>query len=71
MPILELHLLEGRSPEQKQDIAAALSETLVKAAECRIEQCIVLIHDVKTENYANAGVTAATRVKRGLPATTN
>jgi 4-oxalocrotonate tautomerase len=55
MPIVQIHLLEGRSKEVKQqlisEITAAVSRTLGNSP----ETIRVLLHDVASENWGVAG----------------
>ena len=56
MPIIEMHLLEGRSDEEKERACIALTDALVASLDVRREQVIVLIHDTLRANYSNGGV---------------
>ncbi|WML56707.1 2-hydroxymuconate tautomerase family protein [Neobacillus sp. PS2-9] len=55
MPIVQVHLLEGRPKEVKQqlisEITAAVSRTLGNSP----ETIRVLLHDVSSENWGVAG----------------
>ncbi|WP_404428543.1 2-hydroxymuconate tautomerase [Sutcliffiella horikoshii] len=59
MPITHIHLLEGRSIEQKQkliqNVTQAISHTLGTAP----EQVRVLIMEIPKENWGTGGVTKA------------
>lgn len=61
MPIIEFHLLEGRTVEQKRKLCEAVTETVVDVLGVRREQVRILIHNLPPENFAIAGVTAADR----------
>lgn len=56
MPIVQVHLLEGRSKEIKQrlisEITAAVSRTLGNSP----ETIRVLLHDVQSENWGVGGL---------------
>lgn len=56
MPIIEMHLLEGRSDEEKERACVALTDALVESLKVRRDQVIVLIHDTLRANYSNGGV---------------
>lgn len=56
MPIIEMHLLEGRSEEEKERACVALTDAAMGALGVRREQVIVLIHDTLRTNYSNGGV---------------
>lgn len=61
MPIVQVHLLEGRSKELKQqlitEITAAVSKTLGNSP----ESIRVLLHDVPQENWGVAGMPISNR----------
>lgn len=61
MPIVQIHLLEGRSKELKQqlisEITAAVSRTLGNSP----ETIRVLLHDVPHENWGVAGLPMSNR----------
>ena len=55
MPILEMHLLEGRSREQKQMAAKAVTEALAETLEVNPETVRILITEHAVENFYVAG----------------
>ncbi|WP_413300086.1 2-hydroxymuconate tautomerase [Bacillus sp. 1P10SD] len=61
MPIVQVHLLEGRSKELKQqlisEITAAVSRTLGNSP----ETIRVLLHDIPPENWGVAGLPMSNR----------
>ncbi|CAM5477415.1 tautomerase family protein [Eoetvoesiella caeni] len=59
MPIIEFHLMEGRSPEQKQKMCAAVTRSVVETLGVPPQQVRILIHTITPENFAVAGITAA------------
>lgn len=61
MPILEMHLLEGRSAERKRQAVAAVTEALVRTLEVRPDQVRILITEHPHEHFAVGGRTAAER----------
>lgn len=61
MPIIEIHLLEGRSTEQKRAVSAGVTDALVAALNVRREQVRILIHEVGPEDFSIAGETAGMR----------
>jgi 4-oxalocrotonate tautomerase len=64
MPIVQVHLLEGRSKELKQqlisEITAAVSRTLGNSP----ETIRVLLHDVPHENWGVAGLSMSKRQEK-------
>lgn len=55
MPIVRVTLLEGRTPEQKERLAAALTEAMVQEAGARREGVMVLFEDVAPAHWAIGG----------------
>lgn len=61
MPIIEMHLLAGRSVEKKRMAVAAITTALVDALEVRPDQVRVLITEHSEENFAVSGQTIGER----------
>ncbi|MFZ4535143.1 tautomerase family protein [Propionivibrio sp.] len=61
MPILEMHLLAGRSVEKKRKAVAAITKALVETLEVRPDQVRILITEHSDENFAVGGVTVGER----------
>jgi len=55
MPIVRVTILEGRTDEQKEKLAAALTEAMVAEAGARREGVMVLIEDVPPRHWAMGG----------------
>lgn len=55
MPIVEIHLLEGRDEETKAKIAQSVSEALSETADTPIENVKIIFHDMKPADYAIGG----------------
>ncbi|WP_028007379.1 tautomerase family protein [Solimonas flava] len=58
MPIIEFHLLEGRTVDQKRRLCDAVTKTVVDVLGVRREQVRILIHNLPPENFSVAGITA-------------
>jgi 4-oxalocrotonate tautomerase len=56
MPIIRVEMLEGRTPEQKRDLVAALTRETVEIAKCSKEAVQIVITEISREHWANAGV---------------
>jgi len=61
MPIIEMHLLEGRSVEKKRKAVAAITAALVESLEVPAETVRILITEHPAENFSVAGVTIGQR----------
>ncbi|WP_265943349.1 tautomerase family protein [Dechloromonas sp. A34] len=61
MPIIEMHLLEGRSVEKKRKAVAAITAALVESLEVKADTVRILITEHPVEHFAVAGVTVGQR----------
>lgn len=69
MPIIEMHLLQGRTVEQKRAVAEAVAEAVTRSLGVRPESIRLLITEHSSEEFSVAGVTAGAKAEReGLPA---
>jgi 4-oxalocrotonate tautomerase len=55
MPMVQITMLAGRTPDQKRKIAKRITDTLVEEAGARREGIIVAFHEVSNESYASGG----------------
>lgn len=58
MPLAQIHILEGRSEEQKRAVIEKVTQALVDAVGAPKETVRVVIYDVPKENWGIAGVSA-------------
>ena len=56
MPVIHVHMFEGRSVEQKRKLVTAMTEAVVKSIDAKPESVQILIHDMPKINVAVAGV---------------
>ena len=61
MPRLIVQQIEGRSVEQKRELARRLTDTVVAILGVEPETVTVFIEEVPPENFARAGVLALDR----------
>jgi len=59
MPVIHVEMWPGRTNAQKQDLAKAITEAVVKITNTTPEATIVIFSDVPKENWAQAGVLAS------------
>jgi 4-oxalocrotonate tautomerase len=59
MPIIRVEMWEGRTKEQKAELAKAITEAMVKIAKTTPEHTTVVFEDVPKENWAIGGVLAS------------
>ena len=55
MPIINIQFFEGRTVEQKRELAKAITEATVKTLKCSPDAVNIIMDDVKKENWATAG----------------
>lgn len=55
MPTYHIEMLEGRTPEQKQQLVAEITRVTVEVLGSAPESVDILITDVKRENWATGG----------------
>lgn len=61
MPIIEMHLMQGRSVEQKRAVAEAVAEAVTRTLGVGPEQVRLLITEHSSEEFSVGGVTAGRR----------
>ncbi len=59
MPLITVHMYEGRTVEQKRELVAALTEAIVRIAKTTPETTEVIINDVPRHNWGQAGKLAS------------
>ena len=55
MPVITVEWLEGRTPQQKRELADALTNAFVDIAKVKKEQVWIVFRDVKRSDWAMAG----------------
>ena len=55
VPAFHIEIFEGRSVEQKRQLAAALTGTTCKVPGVEPQSVDIVFHDVKPKNWATAG----------------
>lgn len=59
MPIVQIDFAEGRSVEQKRELAQKVTEAICETAKCPAESVVILIRDLPKTNIAKAGTLMA------------
>ncbi len=59
MPVVHIYMFDGRTQEQKNDIAKGVTEAISKTAEIPDSATTVIIHDTKRSDWAEGGVMAS------------
>ncbi|MCY1496637.1 4-oxalocrotonate tautomerase family enzyme [compost metagenome] len=64
MPIIEMHMVAGRTNEQKSRVAAAVTEAVCASLDCQPETVRILITEHGKEEFYVGGMTMAQRIAR-------
>ena len=68
MPIIEMHLMTGRSVEQKRNVARAVARAVQESLGVKPESIRILITEHGAEEFSVAGVTAGERNEQAAQA---
>ena len=60
MPVVHVEMWPGRTQEQKQELAKAITEAMVRIARVTPEGTIIIFDEVARENWAQGGELATT-----------
>jgi len=63
MPLVQITMLQGRTPEQKRKLAKRITDALVEEGGARREAIVVAFHEVSKESYATGGELMADKGK--------
>jgi 4-oxalocrotonate tautomerase len=55
MPTIRVEMFEGRTPEQKRALVAAITEACVRTIGASPESVDILLFDINKQNWATAG----------------
>lgn len=55
MPIVNIQMIEGRTPEQKENLIKDVTAAVVKNTGAPKEAVSIIISEMKKENYGHAG----------------
>ena len=59
MPQVHVHMLRGRTLEQKRRLIEELTRVMVDVAQADREQVAVVLHEVDAENWGRGGISMA------------
>jgi 4-oxalocrotonate tautomerase len=63
MPIVQIHLLSGRSPEKKARLLTAVTQAVVESLDVPPSSVRVILSEMPHEHFAIGGVPASRDVK--------
>lgn len=61
MPLIQMHILEGRSAEAKQRLIAEVTDAVSRSLDANPESIRVLLYELPRENWAVGGKSMAER----------
>ncbi len=61
MPIIRVDLMEGRTPEMKEQFISALCEATVKSLNVKPESVRIILYEIPKTHFSIAGKTVARR----------
>jgi 4-oxalocrotonate tautomerase len=64
MPIIEVHLVEGRTSEQKAAMAEAVTDAVVRSLGARADAVRILVTEHRPDGFYVAGQTMAQRAAK-------
>lgn len=63
MPIVQIHLLKGRSIDQKRALVERVTKAVSETVNAPLEAVEVIISEMERENFSRAGVLIADQKK--------
>ena len=67
MPTIRIDMFEGRTPEQKRALVAAITEACVKTIGASPESVDIVLFDIARQNWASGGVLWSDRAAAPKP----
>jgi 4-oxalocrotonate tautomerase len=61
MPIIQIHLLEGRSQEMKEDLVMKVTQAVCESLGTKEEQVRIILSEMQDQHYAIGGTTMAAK----------
>lgn len=55
MPIVSIELIEGRTVEQKREMAKKITDTITEVTGVAPDAVLIIFNEMKKENFAKAG----------------
>jgi 4-oxalocrotonate tautomerase len=68
MPIIEMHLMTGRTTDQKRRVMKAVAQAAAQALDVSVDTVRILITEHQLDEFSVAGVSAAERREANKPA---
>ncbi|MEN6430310.1 MAG: 4-oxalocrotonate tautomerase [Coriobacteriales bacterium] len=59
MPIVHIHMFEGRSVDQKRRLVESVTDAIVSSVDAKPDSVHIVIHDMARHDYGDGGVLAS------------
>ncbi len=59
MPIIQVHLFEGRTVDQKRKCAKEVTDAIVRTLSCPVDHVRIVFEDMKKTDFSVGGVLVA------------
>lgn len=59
MPIIQVHMIEGRTVDQKRALVAGVTDAVVKSLNVKPDDVRIILQEMARQDYAIAGVLTA------------
>jgi len=56
MPIVQIDMIAGRTPEKKEQLIKKVTEAMVDVLQIPADRVHIILHDVPKENIGEAGI---------------
>ena len=56
MPIVQISMIAGRTPEKKEKLIKKVTEAIVESLEIPADRVHIILHDIPKENIGDGGV---------------
>lgn len=63
MPLIQVHMLKGRTDQQKRQIIEGMTKVMVDVCGSSPERVAVLLHEMDADNWGRAGVPMADELR--------
>jgi 4-oxalocrotonate tautomerase len=63
MPLIQVHMLKGRTDQQKRQIIEGMTKVMVDVCGSSPERVAVLLHEMDADNWGRAGVPIADELR--------
>ena len=63
MPLIQVHMLKGRTDQQKRQIIEGMTKVMVDVCGSSPERVAVLLHEMDADNWGRAGAPMADELR--------